>query len=184
MKWPHSSSPKPKKFRTKTSAGKFMLTLFWDQKGVILEHYMPRGNTVTSASYSDLLKNHLRPAIKTKQHGLLSTGVILHHDNARPHFARATAVTIENLHFECLPHPPYSPDFAPSDYHMFGPLKEALGMKRYTEQCMTGCTANQKTFFPQDFRHFVSVGEFLLNVGEIMYKNDADVFLIHSINYF
>jgi len=32
-----------------------MLTLFWDERGVILEHYMPRGNTVTSATYADLL---------------------------------------------------------------------------------------------------------------------------------
>jgi len=67
--WRHSSSPKPKKFRTEPSAGKVMLTLFWDEKGVILEHCTPRGTTVTSASYSDLLKNHLRPAIKSKRHG-------------------------------------------------------------------------------------------------------------------
>ena len=126
MEWRHSSSTKPKKFRTQPSAGKVMLTLFWDQKGVLLEHYTPRGNTVTSASYSDLLKNHLRPAIKTKRRGLLSTGVLLQHDNARLHTARATVATIEDLHFECLPHPPYSPDLAPNDYYMFGPLKQAL----------------------------------------------------------
>jgi hypothetical protein len=153
MEWHHSSSLKPKNVQTQPSAGKVMLTLFWDQKGVILEHYTPRGNTVTSASYTDLLKNHLRPAINTKRHGLLSIGVILHHDNARPHIAYATAASIEYLHFECLPHPPYSPDCAPSDYYIFGPLKEALGerssnrMKRYTKQCMTGCTVNQKNFF-------------------------------------
>ena len=28
----HSSSPKPKKFRTEPSAGKVMLTLFWEEK--------------------------------------------------------------------------------------------------------------------------------------------------------
>jgi len=28
--------------------------------------------------------------------------------------------------FKILPHPPNNPDIAPSDYHMFGPLKEAL----------------------------------------------------------
>jgi histone-lysine N-methyltransferase SETMAR len=108
-----------------------MITLFWDQKGIILEQYDPRGNTVTSASYSDLLKNHLRPAIKRKHCGLLSTGVILHHDNDRHHTVRATAVNIEDLHFECLPHPPHSPDLAHSDYHMSGPLKEALRGKKF-----------------------------------------------------
>jgi hypothetical protein len=41
--WRHTSSPKLKKFCTKPSAGKAMLTLFWDEQGVILEHYMPWG---------------------------------------------------------------------------------------------------------------------------------------------
>jgi len=72
--WRHTSSPKPKKFPTQPSAGKVMLTLFWNERGVILEHYMPRRNTVTSATYADL-KNYLRPAIKSKQRGRLSTGV-------------------------------------------------------------------------------------------------------------
>jgi len=64
--WRHTSSPKPKKFRTPSSAGKVILTLFWNERGVILKHYMPRGNTVTSATHAHLLKNHLRPAIKSK----------------------------------------------------------------------------------------------------------------------
>ena len=41
--WRHTSSPKPKKFRTQPSAGKVTLTLFWNERGVILEHYMPGG---------------------------------------------------------------------------------------------------------------------------------------------
>jgi hypothetical protein len=35
------------------------------------------------------------------------------------------------MRFECLPHPPYSPDLAPSDYHIFGPLKEAISVKTF-----------------------------------------------------
>ena len=93
---------------------------------------MPRGNTVKSATYADLLKNHLRPAIKSKRRGLLlNTGVLLQHDNARPHTARSAVATIQDLSFECLPHPPYSPDLAPSDFHVFGPLKEAMGSKSF-----------------------------------------------------
>jgi hypothetical protein len=116
-----------KKIRTQTSAVKVKLTLFWDERGVILEHYMPRGNTVTSGTYAVLLKNHLRPAIKSKRSGRLSTDVLLQHDKARPHTARSTVATIQDLFFECLPHPPYSPDLTPSDLHVFGPLKEAMG---------------------------------------------------------
>jgi histone-lysine N-methyltransferase SETMAR len=108
-----------------------MLTLFWDERGVILGHYIPRGKTVTSATYADLLKNHLRRAIKSKRRGLLSTGVLLQHDTARPHTAHSTVATIQDLSFECLPYPPYSPDIAPSDFHVFGPLKEAMGGKSF-----------------------------------------------------
>jgi histone-lysine N-methyltransferase SETMAR len=86
---------------------------------------------VNSATYADLLKNHLRPAIKSKQSGLLSTGVLLQHDNAQPHTARSTVATIQYLSFECLLHPPYSPKLAPSDFHVFGPLKEVMGGKPF-----------------------------------------------------
>ena len=136
--WCHSSSPKPKQCRTQPSAGKVKLTFFWDERGVILEHYMPGGNTVTSATYADLLKNHLRPAIKSKRRGFLSTGVLLQHDNAQPHTAPSTVATIQDLFFKCLPHPPYSPDFAPIDFHVFRPLKEAVGDKssRFDEEVL------------------------------------------------
>jgi hypothetical protein len=35
--------------------------------------------------------------------------------------------------WELLEHPPYSPDFAPTDFHLFGPLKEHLGGKRFAD---------------------------------------------------
>ena len=98
-----------------------------DSRGPLVEHYIPREATVTSATYCDLLKNHLKPAIRSKRSGLLTAGVLMQHDNAWPHTACATAATMEDMHFQCLPHPPCSPDLAPSDYHIFGPLKEAFG---------------------------------------------------------
>jgi histone-lysine N-methyltransferase SETMAR len=76
------------------------------------------GQTVNSERYSDKLK----PAIRSKR----SQTVLLHHNNARPHAAAAAAIeTIQKLNFELLPHPPYSPDLAPSDYHLFCSLKKA-----------------------------------------------------------
>jgi len=39
--------------------------------------------------------------------------------------------TIQKLKWNVLPHPPHSLDLAPSDYHLFGPLKEHLDGKRF-----------------------------------------------------
>ena len=37
------------------------------------------------------------------------------------------------LYWTALEHPPYSPGLSPCDYHMFGPLKEALGGQRFDD---------------------------------------------------
>jgi histone-lysine N-methyltransferase SETMAR len=113
-------------------SSKLMLTLLWDYKGPILEHYMPRGLTINSESYCDLFQNHFKPSIRSKRRGLLCSGVLLQHDNARPHTALATAKKITDLRLECIPHPAYSPNLAPSDFHVFGPLEEALGGKKFS----------------------------------------------------
>jgi hypothetical protein len=41
-----------------------------------------------------------------------------------------TMDTIQKLKWNVQPYHPYSPDLAPSDYHLFSPLKEHLGGKR------------------------------------------------------
>jgi hypothetical protein len=136
-----------------------MLTLFWDYKGPILEHYMPRGLTINSESYCDLLQNHLKPATGSKRHGLLSSGVLSQHDNAHPHPAHATAKKITDLHLECIPYPAYSPDLLLSDYHVFGPLKEALSGKKFStdneikEAVHRWLRSQSEEFFLTESRH-------------------------------
>ena len=132
MTWKHPDSPVPKKFKTRASAGKLKLTVFWDSRGPILEHYTESGSTVTSDRYCDMLRNSLRPAIRTKRRGLLSRGIILLHDNARSHSAAKTVEALQQLNFEILEYPLYSPDLAPSDFHLFGPMKEALRGRRFS----------------------------------------------------
>ena len=63
MEWKHLGSPVKKKFNSQPSAGKVLLTIFWDSQGVILEHYLERGTTVNSVQYSEMLSTELKPAI-------------------------------------------------------------------------------------------------------------------------
>jgi len=93
--WRHSNSPNPTNFLPNVLLGKLMLTLFWDSKGPSLERYMNKGTTITISSYCDLLVNHLKPAIPSNCHELLTTSVLLLHDSFRPHTANATAAKIQ-----------------------------------------------------------------------------------------
>ncbi|EGI60642.1 Mariner Mos1 transposase, partial [Acromyrmex echinatior] len=63
--------------------------------------------------------------------------VILLHDNARPHVAKPVKTYLETLKWEVLPHPLYSPDIAPSDYHLFRSLAHSLCEQKFTsyEDC-------------------------------------------------
>jgi hypothetical protein len=53
-----------------------------------------------------------RTAIHRKRPGLLTKKMLLLHDNARPHSANQTTVTLRSFKWEVLQHPTYSPDLA------------------------------------------------------------------------
>ena len=109
------------------SAKKIMGTVFWNAEGCILIEFLEPGKTINAARYVQTLIK-LRHALRDKRPG---RKVNLQHDNARPHTARFTLVKIENMGWEVLPHPPYSPDLAPSDYHLFGFEKNQMRGQHY-----------------------------------------------------
>ena len=58
-------------------------------------------------------------------------GVLLLHDNAPVHKSNVVQATIRQAGFAELNHPAYSPDIAPTDYHMFSHLKKFLRGKSF-----------------------------------------------------
>jgi len=63
MLWKHPASLANKKFKTQACAGKVMLTIVCDVNVHILVHFQEKGQTVTSARYSDMLVKELKPAM-------------------------------------------------------------------------------------------------------------------------
>ncbi|KAG5327483.1 MOS1T transposase, partial [Pseudoatta argentina] len=57
--------------------------------------------------------------------------VILLHDNARPHVAKPVKTYLETLKWEVPTHPLYSPDIAPSDFHLFRSMAHCLADRRF-----------------------------------------------------
>jgi len=54
---------------------------------------------------------------------LLENGVLILHDNARPHIGKVVRGLLDRYSWEVLPHPPYSPDMSPPDFDLFPKLK-------------------------------------------------------------
>jgi histone-lysine N-methyltransferase SETMAR len=59
--------------------------------------------------------------------------LLLQHDNPRPLTNLKTREAITKFGWTVLPHPPYSPDLAPSDFHLFGAVKNVPGVKFKTD---------------------------------------------------
>jgi len=56
MQYRHTLSPCPKKFKTMPSAGKILLTVFWDSQRVYMPEFLEAGNTVNSSRYIETIK--------------------------------------------------------------------------------------------------------------------------------
>ena len=122
MEWKHHCSPATRKFKVQKSVRKVMASVFWDKDGLLLIDYLPPHTTITDKYYSDLLVQ-LREAIKKKRRRKLAHGVIFLQDNAPVHTSRVAQATLRDCGFQLVPHPPYSPDLAASDFFLFRKLK-------------------------------------------------------------
>ena len=107
----------------------FLHTFVWH--GALIEQ---SGSTINSERYSycETLKK-LRRAIQNKRRGKLSSKVLFFHDNARPHTASRTWELLDHFGWEVFDHPLYSPDLAPSDYHLFSNMKTWLAAQRFDD---------------------------------------------------
>jgi len=107
-----------------------MATVFWDRKGILLIDFLKRELTINANAYCETVRK-LRRAIQNKRRGMLSSETVLLHDNVRPHTAARTAQLLQQFRWEVFDHPPYSPDLAPSDYHLFVHLKKWLASQSF-----------------------------------------------------
>lgn len=107
---------------------KVMLCVWWNTRGLVYFEVLDAGQTVNSELYSEQLK-HVNQALHLKGANTSKTKFL--HDNARPHIAKITQQKIKEFGWTVLPHPPYSPDLAPSDFHLFRSMQHSLANKHF-----------------------------------------------------
>ena len=132
---------------------KVMLSVWWDFQGIIYFELLPPNTTVDSSLYCEQLQS-LKDVLPAKRPERRKVRLL--HDNARPHTAKITRQKLEELGWQVLPHPPYSPDLAPSDYHLFRSLRNYLREKQFDDQ--NHLKSDLETFFQSRSKNFYEDG--------------------------
>lgn len=129
---------------------KIMLSIWWGVQGVIHWELLPTSTTITADKYCEQL-NQVAAKLQGKQ-----DRVYFLHDNARPHVAKQTRKKLVELGWVVLPHPAYSPDLAPTDYHLFRSLADHLQEKKFDGE--DDLKSDLSNFFNQKPKEFYERG--------------------------
>jgi hypothetical protein len=102
-----------------------MLTVMWNPIEFHVLKALPKGRKFNAQYYI----NDILVAIsdwRRKTGGTRPNKLWVYSDNARPHTAKMSMDYIGLNRMKQAPHPPYSPDLAPSDFALFGYVKGKL----------------------------------------------------------
>ena len=114
-----------KRARKMIGSKKFMFTIFWNPNGFLIVKVLPKDVTFNEDYF---INEILEPINKLTASMRNQTGkkLILHYDNARPHTSKKVLEYLESHNMYRAPHPPFSPDIAPSDFFLIGYIKNLL----------------------------------------------------------
>ena len=145
--WIPKGARRPRKALRSCTRQSTILTAFFDCNGLVHTEWKGRGESITSEEYCALL-GQLRESIRRKRPQLWHMNgdwrtFLLHHDNATPHTATITLASLGENHMDMVPHPPYSPDLAPSDYFLFPEIKSHLRGIAYRNIDQVQAAANE-----------------------------------------
>jgi hypothetical protein len=116
-------SPRPVVEKKELTKDKVMLIVFWSVEGFHVIEPLPPNTTCTADFFQKRVIKPLNKIFKPKTAG---HPIWFHCDNCAVHRAKTSHKLLSDYEFVEMPHPPYSPDLAPSDFFLFGTVKERL----------------------------------------------------------
>jgi histone-lysine N-methyltransferase SETMAR len=123
--WATSSKKVHMNPRRTIRSAKVMVTVFWGYYGIYVINQKD-DSIGFDANYMCELLEELDENFAQRRPVNGLCGMFIHMDNARPHTAKMTQKTISQLDLQPLEHPAYSPDLAPTDFFLWGYVKEQL----------------------------------------------------------
>jgi histone-lysine N-methyltransferase SETMAR len=93
---------------------KVMLTVFWSVNGFHVVNFLPKNEHINANYFVSQILNDIGD-----EFAAAPSPVYLHFDNAPSHTAIISREAVAKNSMTLVPHPPYSPDLAPSDFYLF-----------------------------------------------------------------
>ena len=112
--------------KAKLAPKKVMVTVWLSATSLIHYNFLNPGETIPSEKYAQQIDEIQRKPQCLQPASVSRKGPILPHDNARLHIAQPTLQKLNELGYQVLPHPPYSPDLLPTHYCFFKQLDNFL----------------------------------------------------------
>ena len=140
-----------------------MLCIWWNNEGVLYFELLPRGVAITADIYCQQLRRLADAIQENDQQDCVKW---CYHDIARLQSANLTKA-LQELGWDVIPHPPYSPDFALYDFTFsalyWTSIKELpFRMKMYSEHGLTtSSTQNHAISRGAEWKNYSSVGRLL-----------------------
>ncbi|CAF3015565.1 unnamed protein product [Rotaria sp. Silwood2] len=156
MAWCSEGASPPTVAKQNQSDQKNMFVIFFRTTGPELIHMVESGNSISGTYYKEnylesLFKNIRRQRPKSGLHAIK-----LHHDNAKPHHTKDIKTFLQEVGVMVMPHPPYSPDLAPSDFWLLkAAIKQLFRFQKFTTSCNQGHRAISQDEFRKVFNHWV-----------------------------
>jgi hypothetical protein len=130
--WSANPEEVPEIPRQEIHSEKWLISIIWRGTGVKSLLSVPKGlkynaTFFVESAVPDLFK-HGREEGRRK----MLRGIMVHLDNARPHYSRKSNEALRPIKARRIPAPAYSPDLSPSDFFVFGMLKERLSGSSYS----------------------------------------------------
>ena len=123
--WAKSADEVQRNVNRTIQSKKVMLTILWGLNDFYVVEALPGSQKFDSEYFSSLLEMLKKKYYSSKKKKKIDE-VYLHLDNAKVHTSMTTVAKAKELGFKILKHPSYSPDIAPSDFFLFGYIKDQL----------------------------------------------------------
>lgn len=128
-KWSISKDDVPFRVSKSICTEKVMITVMFSKNRIFHIDMMKKGQSFNTEYF---INNVLEPTIDEFRKTSKKKKLKLHLDNCRVHNSKKSNEWYNKNGVVRVPHPLYSPDLAPSDYFLFGYLKEKLAGLSFT----------------------------------------------------